>query len=427
MRPDGNYRLTLTRSANATCVSTSRFSKVRPAGVSLVNMVRSIRCRGCQGDRPLASLQPGKPEDAVGVPPVDDPYPPTSREGGVRPFGSVGPGGPPQLLERAQPTLAANGGKRSRPQECYSFTLDGLVRCGSCGAHMTPYFTYNHQKKLYAYYTCTNRNHRGPDACSMANVPAAPLEQVIADRLIQLSRQDRTVDRLVKDAMADTSELLGNLADRRTTLCASRKWVQDQIDALVEGIANRRTALKSVSEKIVELEEQKEQLEDEILEVGMEIETAKQKAVSAQSLTESLTTFGDLYREALPEERRELIRLRVNQLIWTPDEIRLALLDQLEACQELVESQHLVARTLDSTNSGVVWDKFHIYQGHRAYIQIGTKRKNPVREASQRHQAGPPLQGVAGFRAGGLSGRISATLRHPPHHGFGLPASPRVG
>ena len=66
---------------------------MRPAGVSLVNMVRSIRCRGCQGDRPLASLQPGKPEDAVGVPPVDDPYPPTSREGGVRPFGSVGPGG----------------------------------------------------------------------------------------------------------------------------------------------------------------------------------------------------------------------------------------------------------------------------------------------------------------------------------------------
>ena len=181
---------------------------------------------------------------------------------------------PPELLATAQRLLAANGGRRSRPQDCYLFTLDGLVRCGSCGAHMTPYFTNNHQKKLYAYYACTKRNHRGPDACSMANVPAAPLEQVIADRLIQLSRQDRTVDRLVKDAMADTSELLGNLADRRTTLCASRKRVQDQIDALVEGIANRRTALKSVSEKIVELEEQ---LEDEILEVGMEIETANKR------------------------------------------------------------------------------------------------------------------------------------------------------
>ena len=44
-------------------------------------------------------------------------------------------------------------------------------------------------------------------------------------------------------------------------------------------------------------------------------EATKQEVVSAQSLTESLTTFGDLYREAHPEGRRELIRLRVNQLM----------------------------------------------------------------------------------------------------------------
>ena len=253
----------------------------------------------------------------------------------------------PELFERVQRKLRSKTGKRSRPQERHLFTLDGLVRCGDCGAHMTPYFTYNHQKKLYAYYTCTNRNHKGKEACSMANVPAKPLEKVIADRLIQLSQQDRTVDRLVKETMADTSELLDNLMFRKTDLSASRRKIQDQIDALVEGIAGRRTALKSVSQKIVELEEQKEQLDDEAMGVDLEIEGIKQKAVSAQSLTDSLTTFGDLFREALPEEKRELIRLRVNQLVWTPEEIRLALLDSPEqqANQRLGESQQLVART----------------------------------------------------------------------------------
>ncbi len=93
------------------------------------------------------------------------------------------------------------------------------------------------------------------------------------------------------------------------------------------------------------IEEQKEQLDDEVLLIDLEIEATKQKAVSAQSLTESLTTFGELYREALPEERRELIRLRVNQLVWKPDEIRLALLDSPEAYQRLGESQQMVART----------------------------------------------------------------------------------
>ena len=67
-------------------------------------------------------------------------------------------------------------------------------------------------------------------------------------------------------------------------------------------------------------------------------------------MTESLTTFGELYREALPEERRELIRLRVNQLVWKPDEIRLALLDSPEVYQRLGESQQLVAHNELNSN-----------------------------------------------------------------------------
>ncbi len=66
-----------------------------------------------------------------------------------------------------------------------------------------------------------------------------------------------------------------------------------------------------------------------------------------------------------------------------PDEIRLSLLDGEEVAVTAVQREaQLVVRTLGSTNSGVVWDKFHVYQGHRAntpYIQIGTTRKNPPR------------------------------------------------
>ena len=57
--------------------------------------------------------------------------------------------------------------------------------------------------------------------------------------------------------------------------------------------------------------------------------------------------------------------------------------------EDMVKIDSLLgARTLDSTNSGVVWDKFYIYQGHRVntpYIQIGTKRKNPPRLKLEKH------------------------------------------
>ncbi len=55
----------------------------------------------------------------------------------------------------------------------------------------------------------------------------------------------------------------------------------------------------------------------------------------------------------------------------------------------------MVAQTLDSSNIGVVWDKFHIYQGHTVntpYIRIGrqgpklrrlkvNKHRNPIKRA----------------------------------------------
>jgi chromosome segregation ATPase len=160
----------------------------------------------------------------------------------------------------------------------------------------------------------------------MANVPAEPLEKVVADRLMELGRQDRTIDHLVKEAMSDMTELLGNLTKCREDRNAHRLRVQDRIDALVEGLAGRRTGLKSISKKLVELEEQTEQLDEEILGLDQEIGAAKEKAVSARSMTKSLTTFGDLYHGATPEERRELIRLQLNRVVWSPKQIRLALL-----------------------------------------------------------------------------------------------------
>ena len=234
---------------------------------------------------------------------------------------------PMEMWERVQGIVAGNKGSSQRAETLHVYELKGLVRCGECEAAMTPYYGTGKLGRTYFYYICSNRNRHGPDACSMANVPAEALEKVIADRLVQLGKQDRTIDRLVKEAMADMSELLGNLSARREDRSVQRRRVQDQIDALVEGLAGRRTGMKSVGKKLVELEEQAEQLDDEILALDLEIEAANEKAVSAQSMTESLTTFEDLYREATPEERRELVRLRVNRVVWTSGKIRLALLD----------------------------------------------------------------------------------------------------
>jgi site-specific DNA recombinase len=246
---------------------------------------------------------------------------------------------PVELWERVQRVIDGKGGDRNRQQNLHLFRLQGLVRCGECGSYMSPYYGYGRGRKPYFYYRCTKRQHQG--SCSMANVPASPLEDVIVQRLQQLSKQDRTIEHLVKDAMAGTAELTSNLEQRRANLQAQRTEAQAKVDALVESIADRR-AVKSVAKRLVALEEQSEQLDDEILDLDLEMEATKRKAVNAGALSASLTTFGDLYQEATPEEQRELIQLRVNQLVWTPDEIRLSLLDGNEAAVSAVQCKATV-------------------------------------------------------------------------------------
>ena len=53
----------------------------------------------------------------------------------------------------------------------------------------------------------------------------------------------------------------------------------------------------------------------------------KQKAVSVAQWEQKLTTFEELYSEATPEERKDLLRMHINYLIYTPDGIQLALFD----------------------------------------------------------------------------------------------------
>jgi ribosome modulation factor len=57
--------------------------------------------------------------------------------------------------------------------------------------------------------------------------------------------------------------------------------IQRGFQALVEGLSQRIMPIKSVGVKIVELEEQKEQLDNAALDVGLEIDATKAKVVSA--------------------------------------------------------------------------------------------------------------------------------------------------
>lgn len=56
--------------------------------------------------------------------------------------------------------------------------LAGLIKCGHCGASMTPRTVGKHR-----YYVCSNRHKHGKDVCPQPNVPAQKLEQEVINCL----------------------------------------------------------------------------------------------------------------------------------------------------------------------------------------------------------------------------------------------------
>ena len=236
---------------------------------------------------------------------------------------------PMELWNKVQAIIKTNRvtGSRSRKQNLHTFLLQGLVKCGWCKSYMTPSYAQNRQKKHYFYYHCTCKIHRGNGECKMKPVPAQALEQVVADRLIENSGDQKRIQELIAEATTSQSERMKTLTQTQENYRRNLKAIDKQLGALVESIAGRKVGIKSISQKIIDLEEQKSQIEQEMMENEGTLAEAKQKAVSIALWEQKLTTFEELYNEATPEERKDLLRLHINYLIYTPDGIQLALFD----------------------------------------------------------------------------------------------------
>jgi site-specific DNA recombinase len=90
----------------------------------------------------------------------------------------------PATFERVQAILRRNGPGSCRARTPGSALLQGLLRCGPCACAMTPAHTTKGSRR-YRYYTCTNAQKRGWQACPTRSIPAAAMDQVVLEQIRQ--------------------------------------------------------------------------------------------------------------------------------------------------------------------------------------------------------------------------------------------------
>ena len=216
--------------------------------------------------------------------------------------------------------------KNPKRETKYIFVLQGLVKCGKCGNYMTSKYSTG-RNGLHPYYQCTRNAHGGKDACDMKYVPAAEFEKAILEKIKDMCEDKKRLQEIVKKANRSTESALRSLKQDRKIQENKLKPIANSIkhilDALSKGIKN-----KSVSEKLSELELQKDQIEKDIQNIDFEMSRVKQQILNAKVMHESLTRFRQIYETATPLKLKELLPSFVEKITWKSTQIEIALFDQ---------------------------------------------------------------------------------------------------
>lgn len=241
---------------------------------------------------------------------------------------------PLNLWQDIQRAIEVNAPRRagSRKRTKHVFLLESLVRCGWCDSYMTPVYCGGKDKDTYFYYQCTKNSHLGNNGCQMKYVPAEAIEEAIARRIKEISTDFNLVSSIVSDASRSSKEEIDILRKRKQIqekkLEPLKQNIANWLELIGNGTAKRTNTTEVILKRMSEATQQEKQIEGEITEIDFQIKEVKNKVLNAEVMKDSLVRFSNLFERGDNEEKKDLMRLIVHKVIWTPEEIKFALYDR---------------------------------------------------------------------------------------------------
>jgi site-specific DNA recombinase len=232
-----------------------------------------------------------------------------------------------ELFDRVQSKLKINSEKRPRGRESvdHVFLLEGILRCGSCGSAMVRSVGTG-RSRAYFYYRCSRRHKTAGQGCTLRDVPAKALESFVLDQVSAYSVDADALRRSVSEANVgrDTTlaAIVAELGEVDSAILQKRKQITKVLDVLEsdendDGLSTLRGRLKSreaelgqLSERRIELQNRRDTLQREVLEM----------ATVAGTFTQLPHLFEEARRQNALLELRDLLRAVVDVVEWRQDE-----------------------------------------------------------------------------------------------------------
>lgn len=210
----------------------------------------------------------------------------------------------PEVWEAAQRRHGQRRFASGRPWH-RPYLLSGLIECGHCSKR----FQAQRQARghIPAYYLCGGYLASGAGFCDSPRIPTTYLEEAVLDgihkrleRLLDPEELRRRLDQWLPTARSPEMAV-ADLEDRL-------RETQARIARLVTALAAGPDDLPSVRAALVELEPQRQRLEDQIREARMPRLGGERREELIEALIESLGDVRQVLGAGGPEERKAVVR-----------------------------------------------------------------------------------------------------------------------
>lgn len=192
----------------------------------------------------------------------------------------------PETWELANEMLKRKG---HAPNSNSEYLLTGKLFCGHCGKMMVAGGGKSMTGRYYQYYQCKSKDKKP--------VPKDFIERLVIDKLVEAVHSNIMVDEFADQFMAWQKS--NDPSAEITSVKANLNNISKQIDNIVDAIANG-TSTPTLNSKLVDLEEQKVQVENKLSE--LEYDTP---IIDKDAVVWFITQFRDIQD---PEWEKYLIR-----------------------------------------------------------------------------------------------------------------------
>ena len=206
-----------------------------------------------------------------------------------------------QRLMRANGQSNHNGAAPVR----HTYVLSGgILHCGRCSGPMEGRSGTGRLGVKYFYYACRNKE------CGL-KVTAAEVEDAVLSRLSLLAQEEGTLAAIVAETNRSRSKELPSLQALLRSLQRKLMSIRTSADkVLAEWSAmDARDARAFLNERLGELAQQREQLEQAVAEAEAAVLRAQSDVVQTETVRGALANIGAVYETLRPAERKELMQL----------------------------------------------------------------------------------------------------------------------